>query len=125
MIRLAPFLITLLAFVAFAPLTKAQNVGFVQDGAKRINNERQQKGLKPLKYNATLAKAAQFHAEWMARNQTMEHLEEAPTNLEEYRTGNHHPCGCGDSRDVLHHHEVASDLHDLMARHRWAILGAC
>ena len=84
-------LVILLVAVVFALPAKAQNVGFVQDVANRINNERKQKGLRQLKYNATLAKAAQFHAEWMARNQKMEHLEEAPKNLEEHRTGNHHP----------------------------------
>ena len=56
-------LVILLVAVVFALPAKAQNVGFVQDVANRINNERKQKGLKPLKYNATLAKAAQFHAE--------------------------------------------------------------
>jgi uncharacterized protein YkwD len=91
MTRLVSFLVVVLVAVAFTPSAKAQNVGFVQDVANRINNERKQKGLKKLKYNATLAKAAQFHAEWMARVQKMEHLEEAPKNLGEHRTGNHHP----------------------------------
>jgi hypothetical protein len=89
MTRLVSFLVVVLVAVAFTPPAKAQNVGFVQDVANRINNERKHKGLKKLKYNATLAKAAQFHAEWMARVQKMEHLEEAPKNLDEHGTGNH------------------------------------
>ena len=74
--RTARAILILIAFVAFAPPAKAQDIGFVQDVANRINNERKQKGLKKLKYNATLAKAAQFHAEWMASVQKMEHLQE-------------------------------------------------
>jgi uncharacterized protein YkwD len=73
------------------PVAHSQDVGFVQDVANRINNERKQKGLKKLKYNATLAKAAQFHAEWMARNQKMEHLQEEAKSLEDHRTCTHHP----------------------------------
>ena len=91
MTRLVSFLITVLAFVAFAPPAKAQNVGFVQDVANRINNERKQKGLRQLKYNKTLEKAAQAHAEWMARNQKMEHLQEESKSLEDHRTCTHHP----------------------------------
>ena len=75
----------------FMPVAKAQNVGFVQDVANRLNKERVRHQLKPLKYNATLAKAAQFHAEWMARNQKMEHLQEEAKSLEDHRTCTHHP----------------------------------
>ena len=68
-----------------------QDVGFLQDVATRLNQERIRHRLKPLKYNKTLEKSAQAHAEWMARNQRMEHLEEAPASLEEHKTSNQHP----------------------------------
>ena len=38
--RAAKAILILIAFVAFAPLAKAQNVGFVQDVANRINPPR-------------------------------------------------------------------------------------
>jgi len=69
----------------------AQEASFVRDVAERLNGQRIQHRLKPLAYSKTLEKAAQAHAEWMARNQKMEHLEEAPKSLEEHRTFNHHP----------------------------------
>ena len=75
----------------FMPVARSQDVGFVRDVAQRINNERKQKGLKTLKYNATLAKAAQFHSEWMARNKNMEHLQEEAKSLEDHKTCAHHP----------------------------------
>ena len=68
-----------------------QDVGFLKDVATRLNQERIRHRLKPLKYNKTLEKSAQAHAEWMARNQRMEHLEEAPASLEEHKTSNQHP----------------------------------
>jgi len=69
----------------------AQEAPFVRDVAQRLNQQRVQHGLKPLTYNKTLEKSAQAHAEWMARNHKMEHLQEAPRSLEEHRTCNHHP----------------------------------
>ena len=82
-------------FIALTLITThtafGQDVAFVKDVANRLNKERTQKGLKPLKYNKTLEKSAQAHAEWMARNQRMEHLEEAPASLEEHKTCNQHP----------------------------------
>ena len=72
-------------------VTCGQDVGFLKDVANRLNQERIRHRLKPLKYNKTLEKSAQAHAEWMARNQRMEHLEEAPASLEEHKTSNQHP----------------------------------
>jgi uncharacterized protein YkwD len=69
----------------------AQDVQFLRDVARRLNVERMRHGLKPLTYDKTLEKAAQAHAEWMARNQKMEHLEESPRSLDEQRTCNEHP----------------------------------
>lgn len=83
--------LVLFASLALAPVAKSQEVGFVRDIAQKINNERKQKRLRQLKYNATLAKAAQFHAEWMARNQKMEHIQEDAKNLENHKKCNYHP----------------------------------
>jgi len=69
----------------------AQDVQFVRDVAQRLNAQRMQHGLKALEYNKTLEKAAQAHAEWMARNQRMEHMQDAPRSLDEHRTCNQHP----------------------------------
>ncbi|MFM7292353.1 MAG: CAP domain-containing protein [Planctomycetia bacterium] len=69
----------------------AQDAPFVRDVAQRLNAQRAQHRLKALNYNKTLEKAAQAHAEWMARNQRMEHLQDAPRSLDEHRTCNQHP----------------------------------
>ena len=69
----------------------AQTAAFVRDVALRLNAKRADRGLRRLVYDTTLEKAAQSHAEWMARNQRMEHLEDPPRSLEESQTGNHHP----------------------------------
>lgn len=68
-----------------------QEASFVRDVAQRLNQQRVQHRLKPLKYNRTLEKAAQQHAEWMARNRKMEHLQDAPRSLDEHRTCSQHP----------------------------------
>lgn len=57
----------------------------------RINLNRTQNSLPELKYNKTLEKAARLHAEWMAANRRMEHLQPPPSSLEEHKTCNHHP----------------------------------
>lgn len=69
----------------------AQEAPFVRDVFRRINRERTSNGLKPCTYNKKLEKAAQFHAEWMARRRRMEHLEEEAKSLEEHQKCNHHP----------------------------------
>ena len=78
-----------LHFLSTASL--AQEAPFVRDVAQRLNQQRVQHGLKPVTYSKTLEKAAQAHAEWMARSHKMEHLQEAPRSVEEHRTTNHHP----------------------------------
>ena len=74
-----------------SPPALAQEAGFVRDVFDRINSQRIQNGLKPCTYNKTLEKASQFHAEWMARNRKMEHLQEEAKSLEEHKTCTHHP----------------------------------
>ena len=68
----------------------AQDAPFVRDVFQRINAQRTQHGLEPCAYDKKLEKAAQFHAEWMARNRKMEHLEEEARSLAEHKTCNHH-----------------------------------
>ena len=74
-----------------APAALAQEAPFVRDVFTRINKERTQQRLKPCTYNKTLEKAAQAHAEWMARSRKMEHLQDPPNSFEAHRTCNHHP----------------------------------
>ncbi len=69
----------------------AQDAPFVRDVFGRINAQRKQHRLSTLTYNKTLEKAAQAHADWMATNRKMEHLQAPPASFEEHRTCNHHP----------------------------------
>jgi uncharacterized protein YkwD len=69
----------------------AQDAPFVRDVFGRINAQRKQHRLSSLTYNKTLEKAAQAHAEWMARKRKMEHLQEPAASFDEHRTCNHHP----------------------------------
>lgn len=87
--RVVPFLLLFLAVTV--PSVLAQDAPFVRDTFTRINRERVQKGLKPCTYNKTLEKAGQAHAEWMAQNRKMEHLQAPPASFEDHRTCNHHP----------------------------------
>ena len=77
--------------IAFSVSAAAQDAGFVRDVFVRINAQRTQHGLSRLTYNKTLEKAAQAHAEWMARSRKMEHLQAPPASFDEQRTCNHHP----------------------------------
>ena len=86
----------LLLIVFFASMmasqpASAQEAGFVRDVFDRINAQRIRNGLKPCNYNKKLEEAAQFHAEWMARNGKMEHLQEEAKSLEDHKTCTHHP----------------------------------
>jgi|688.fasta_scaffold54468_2 uncharacterized protein YkwD len=86
----------LLLIVSLASMTaswpaSAQEAGFVRDIFDRINAQRVQHGLKPCTYNNKLEKASQFHAEWMAGNRKMEHLQEEAKSLEDHKTCTHHP----------------------------------
>jgi uncharacterized protein YkwD len=85
-------LVVTLLVVAAAPLPSlAQDAPFVRDVFQQINTQRQQHGLNRCSYDKKLEKAAQFHAEWMARNRKMEHLEEEAKTFEQQKTCNHHP----------------------------------
>lgn len=83
----------LVAFAAVCPTppAMAQDAAFVRDVFNRINEQRTQRGLGRLTYNNTLENAAQAHAEWMAREGKMEHLQPQAENLEDFRSCNHHP----------------------------------
>lgn len=69
----------------------AEDAPFVRDVFNRINGQRTRNGLKACTYDKTLESAAQAHAEWMARQRKMEHLQPPPASFEEHRTCNHHP----------------------------------
>lgn len=85
-------LLPLLVAVMLGPsAASAQDAPFVRDVFGRINSQRKQHRLSTLTYNKTLEKAAQAHAEWMARNRKMEHLQAPPASFDEHRTCNHHP----------------------------------
>ena len=84
----------LLAAVVIAcccPPAAARQPEFVRDVFERINAQRTRHQLGRLGYDMKLEKAAQAHAEWMARQRRMEHLQQAPGRFEEHRTTNHHP----------------------------------
>jgi uncharacterized protein YkwD len=91
MTRIATLLILLASHLASPPYSMAEEAVFVRDVFGRINAERIQNGLKPCTYNKTLEKASQFHAEWMARNRKMEHLQEEAKSLDDHKTCTHHP----------------------------------
>jgi len=84
-------LIAFLACIMAQQPASAQEAGFVDDVFDRINAQRIRNGLKLCNYNKKLEKAAQFHAEWMARNRKMEHLQEEAKSLEDHKTCTHHP----------------------------------
>ena len=84
-------LIAFLACIMAPQPASAQEVGFVRDVFDRINAQRLQNGLQPCTYSKKLQKASQFHAEWMARNRKMEHLQEEAKSLEDHKTCTHHP----------------------------------
>jgi uncharacterized protein YkwD len=78
--------------VALMGLTaSAQDAPFVKDVVVRINTERTHHRLKPCTYNKVLEKAAQAHAEWMARSRKMEHLQAPPASFQDHPKCNHHP----------------------------------
>jgi uncharacterized protein YkwD len=80
-----------LCFVLAGRDAVAQEAPFVRDVFDRINAERIQNGLQPCTYNKKLERASQFHAEWMAQNRKMEHLQEQAKSPEDHKTCTHHP----------------------------------
>lgn len=87
----SPAFIVVAGCTLFCSAASAQEATFVRDVFARINAQRVQRGLPPCTYNKTLEKAGQAHAEWMASNRRMDHLQPAPESFEEQRTCNHHP----------------------------------
>lgn len=82
----------LLVLVTLSGLTaSAQDSPFVRDLVNKHNQVRRKHGLKPFHYNPTLAQAAQTHAEWMATQRKMVHLQPEAKSLEDFRTCSHHP----------------------------------
>ena len=69
----------------------AQDSPFVRDLVNEHNIVRKKHGLKPFHYNHLLSQAAQAHAEWMATERNMVHLQPDAKNLEDFRTCGHHP----------------------------------
>jgi hypothetical protein len=75
--------LAILLFLAVLPVAaQARDVPFVRDVFNRINGQRKQHRLSTLPYNKTLEKSAQAHAEWMARERKMDHLQPAPASFE-------------------------------------------
>ena len=91
MIRGRHLLIILVLVMPSALLARAQDSPFVQDLLQKHNAVRREHRLKPFRYNALLAQAAQSHAEWMATERKMLHLQPQAKNLEDFRTCSHHP----------------------------------
>ena len=66
--------------------------GPLQDVARRINAERQQRGLKSLTHNDKLTSTAQSQANWMAQVGKMESLRgKEATSFEAWKRSDHHP----------------------------------
>lgn len=76
--------------VAMCLPAAARQPGFVDEVFERINAQRTRHQLGRLDHEAKLERAAQAHAEWMARHRKMVHLQPAPVRFEEHRTTNHH-----------------------------------
>lgn len=85
------FTILSVSWLLMVQAVDAQDAPFVRDVFSQINTHRKQHRLTTLTYNKTLEKAAQAHAEWMAHNRKMEHLQAPPASFEDHRTCNHHP----------------------------------
>jgi uncharacterized protein YkwD len=69
------FFTILIPLIGFSQLTDKDEDILRQELSDRINNLRVSVGLKPLLYNDTLRKAAQFHSEYMAKNDVLSHDE--------------------------------------------------
>jgi uncharacterized protein YkwD len=70
-----PLLISLLSYFSFGQLTPENNVQLRTELAQLVNNLRKEKGLKPLGFDESLKKAAEFHCKYMVKNQVLDHTE--------------------------------------------------
>lgn len=71
------FLILLFPLVSFTQLTEKDAENLRIELSMRINNLRVEKGLKPLLFSDTLKKAAEFHSDYMAKNDLLTHDEKS------------------------------------------------
>lgn len=67
------FLILLFPLVSFTQLTEKDAEKLRLELSIRVNNLRIEKGLKPLLFSDTLKKAAEFHSDYMAKNDLLGH----------------------------------------------------
>ena len=86
-------MVTLLVTVMLAStLTPVTAEDVLVETARRINVERRNHDLRPLKHNDKLATAAQSQAEWMAKVGKMLHLRgEQPSSFVDWKKSHHHP----------------------------------
>lgn len=73
--KIVPYLFLLIPLISFSQLTQSETEKLRQELSTRINNLRLSKGLKPLIFNDTLKKAAEFHSAYMAENDVLTHDE--------------------------------------------------
>ncbi len=76
--KLLPYIFILIPIITFSQLTESETEKLRLELSTRINNLRISKGVKPLIFNDTLKKAAEFHSEYMADNDVLTH-DEKPT----------------------------------------------
>lgn len=68
-------LICSLSLNSFGQLTPENNVQLRTELAQLVNDLRKEKGLKPLGFDESLKKAAEFHCKYMVKNQVLDHSE--------------------------------------------------
>lgn len=80
--KLILLLIILIPFFSSSQLSEKDKEILRQELSGMINNLRESKGLKPLLFNDTLKMAAEFHSEYMAKNDILSHEQ----RISKYRT---------------------------------------
>ena len=72
------FYLLLICFISlnsFCQLTEENNTQLRTELAQLVNDLRKEKGLKPLGFDESLKKAAEFHCKYMVKNQILDHTE--------------------------------------------------